>query len=398
MSGDMLRPSADLSIAALSGDVHPLLHQLRTASPVVWVPSIERWLVTQRDLVLEALLDVATYTVDDPRFTTAQVVGPSMLSTDGAAHARHRSPFALPFRRNASVEGFAASTQRDATALVDGLLLASAAGEQIDLRSGLAAPLAVTTITDALGLVDTSTDDLLAWYGEIVAAVEAVTAGESPAASVGGAFEALDSAVRRSIEAPDSVIATIASRSNLTTAELVSNTAVMLFGAIETSEGMTANALVHVLADDVIVSQLRERPELVDQAVEESLRLEPAATLVDRYVTTETQLGGVRLPEGAAVSLSLAGANRDPSFFDDPDRFDLRRSNVGHHLAFVHGPHACIGMHLARLETIAALKAVLAVRGGVSLIDAEEAQPRGLVFRKPETVRVTFNPAGETAS
>jgi cytochrome P450 len=388
-----MTPVADVTVEQLSADVHPLLHQLRAESPVAWIPAIERWLVTERELVLEALLDVTTYTVDDPRFTTAQVVGPSMLSTDGAAHARHRSPFALPFRRNASVDGFAGFTRHTATELVDALLLAGANGEPVDLRSGLAAPLAAETITNALGLVDTSTDDLLAWYGEIVVAVEAVTAGNTPDVGVAVAFEALDIAVRRSLDEPTSVIAGIAARSNLTTAELVSNTAVMLFGAIETSEGMTSNALVHVLDTPEVMAQLRERPELVDQAVEESLRLEPAATLVDRYVTKTTRLGDVELPEGAAVSLSLAGANRDPAFFADPDRFDLRRSNVGHHLAFVHGPHACIGMHLARLETAAALKAILAVLGDVKLVEPAMAQPTGLVFRKPESVLVTFSNA-----
>ncbi len=385
-----MTPVADLTIDELSGDVHPILNQLRADTPVVWVPAIDRWLVTDRDLVLKALLDVATYTVDDPRFTTAQVVGPSMLSTDGAAHARHRSPFALPFRRNASVTGFAATTQRDAAALVDELRRRNPSAQAADLRAGLAAPLAVSTITDALGLVDTSGEDLLAWYREIVTAVEAVTAGKHPGPSVQAAFDELDRAVRRSLDGTGSIIGTIAARSNLTTAELVSNTAVMLFGAIETSEGMTANALVHVLADPSVLQQLRDRPELVEQAVEESLRMEPAATLVDRYVTATTTLGDVVLPQGAAVSLSLAGANRDPAFFDDPDRFDLGRANVGHHLAFVHGPHACIGMHLARLETAAALKAVLGVREGVTLVDTEAAQPRGLVFRKPESVPVIF--------
>ena len=392
----MPHPSVELSSHELSGDVHPILHRLRAEAPVVWVPAIDRWLVTERELVLEALLDVGTYTVDDPRFTTAQVVGPSMLSTDGAAHARHRSPFALPFRRRASVEGFESSTRAAATDLVDELLLAGATGNPVDLRSGLAAPLAVTTITEALGLVDTSGDELLTWYGEIVAAVEAVTAGASPGAGVEAAFAALDAAVRRSIAEPDSLIATIAARSNLTTEELVSNTAVMLFGAIETSEGMTANALVHVLGDDGVMAELRERPELVEQAVEESLRMEPAATLVDRYVTAEARLGNVVLPAGAAVSLSLAGANRDPEFFADPDRFDLRRSNAGHHLAFVHGPHACIGMHLARLETVAAIQAVLAVLGGVELVDRDRAQPRGLVFRKPEAIWAKFGNATAT--
>ena len=63
-----------------------------------WLPSLDGWLVTRHDLVLAAMRDAQTFTVDDPRFSTAQVVGPSMLSLDGAEHDRHRAPFVGPFR------------------------------------------------------------------------------------------------------------------------------------------------------------------------------------------------------------------------------------------------------------------------------------------------------------
>ena len=63
-----------------------------------WVPALDAWLVTRRDLALEAMRDDEAFTVDDPRFSTARVVGPMMLSLDGAEHDRHRAPFARPFR------------------------------------------------------------------------------------------------------------------------------------------------------------------------------------------------------------------------------------------------------------------------------------------------------------
>ena len=73
---------------------HQVLHSLREHGPVVWLPSIGGWVVLSRQLAISVMRDAATYTVDDPRFSTAQVVGPSMLSLDGAAHRRHREPFA----------------------------------------------------------------------------------------------------------------------------------------------------------------------------------------------------------------------------------------------------------------------------------------------------------------
>ena len=91
------------------------------------------------------------------------------------------------------------------------------------------------------------------------------------------------------------------------------------------------------------------------------------------------------------MTVSLAGANRDPVVFDDPDRFDVRRPNLHLQLAFVKGPHVCLGLHLARLQTIAAVDAVLDLLPGVRLNDDFESA-RGLVFRKPAAVPVTWDP------
>ncbi|HEU4841218.1 MAG TPA: cytochrome P450, partial [Ilumatobacteraceae bacterium] len=85
--------------------------------------------------------------------------------------------------------------------------------------------------------------------------------------------------------------------------------------------------------------------------------------------------------------VSLAGANRDPAVFDDPDRFDLHRADAKRHLAFAAGPHVCIGMDLARLEARVAVQAMLAHAPGVTLAPGAPP-PEGLVFRKPPLMPV----------
>lgn len=166
--------------------------------------------------------------------------------------------------------------------------------------------------------------------------------------------------------------------------EAVSNAAVLLFGGIETTEGMIANALWHLLTSPDELALVRAEPALLVNAVEESLRLEPAAAMIDRYATRAADPIGA----GDLVSVSIAAANRDPAVFTDPDRFDVRRPNAKLHLAFAHGPHVCIGMHLARLEAHTALRVLLDRMRSPRLVDAAEAAPRGLVFRKPPALRV----------
>ena len=82
-------------------DAHALLARLRERAPLAWVPALGGWLVLRRDVALHVMGDAATFTVDDPRFSTGRVVGPSMLTLDGGEHQRHRAPFARPFRLQA---------------------------------------------------------------------------------------------------------------------------------------------------------------------------------------------------------------------------------------------------------------------------------------------------------
>jgi cytochrome P450 len=177
----------------------------------------------------------------------------------------------------------------------------------------------------------------------------------------------------------------------LTEDEVISNAAVLMFGGIETTEGMITNALLHLLSHPDQLGLVMRDPELLPNAVEESLRLEPAAAFVDRYATAGVTVGGADIRRGDLVSVSLAGAGRDPAVFADPDAFDVRRRDARAHLAFAHGPHFCLGAHLARLEAVAAVREALTLPG-LRLDPGFPSAPRGLVFRKPPALRVRWDP------
>jgi len=411
---------AAVTIAELTADPHPALRRLRAAEPVSWLPALGGWLVTRRDLAEQVLRDARGFTVDDPRFTTARVVGPSMLSLDGGEHRRHRDPFARALRRGDVSAGLAAFCAEEASRLVAALAAgsggsgagasgagasgagASGAGASragasgAELRRGLAGPLAVAVMAEVLGLRDVDPATLLSWYDAIVSGVSDLTragpAAPVPAAAA-AAVRALGESMAPVIRAPGgtSLLAAAAAAGGLSIAEVTSNAAVMLFGGIETTEGMIVNALLHLLGDPAAVAAVTADRSLAGGVIDESLRLEPAAAVVDRYATAEVRLGGAAVGAGDLVVVSLAGANRDPAFFPEPDRFDPRRSNARQNLAFALGPHFCVGAQLAQLETEAAVTAVLDGLPGLRLDPARPAAPRGLVFRKPPALHVRWD-------
>ena len=374
---------AAVTLEQLDTDPHGPLADLREHEPVSWVPVLDGWVVTRRDLCIEVMRDAELFTVDDPRFSTAQVVGPSMLSLDGDEHRRHRDPFALALRGPEVRERFTRAVAQAAGRLVVSL----APQGRAEIRRDLAGPLAVDVVGAALDLLDTEPGQVLGWYDEIVAAVDRVSAGGEIGDRARDAFAALAHHVGATIDHGDGMLAR--ATATLTPTEVVSNAAVMMFGGIETSEGMTTTLFWHLLTHPEQLAAVAADRSLAANAVDESLRLEPAAGRVDRYATADTVLAGASIRRGDLVIVSLTAANRDPATFPDPDRFDIARPNARAHLAFAQGPHACVGSHLARLESLAALDAALDAWPSMRM-DPDATPPSGVVFRKPRSLPVRW--------
>jgi cytochrome P450 len=223
--------------------------------------------------------------------------------------------------------------------------------------------------------------------------VTEITAGRPLTVAGRDAYAALSAAIGPALdrEPSASLLAAAASQAGgLERERVISNAAVMLFGGIETTDGMIANAVVHLLSHPDQLALVQADAALLPNAIEESLRLEPAAAVIDRYATADAELAGAAISGGDLVRISIAGANRDPAAFPDPDRFDVRRENAHRHAAFAHGPHVCIGMHLARLEAHTAVAQLLDRLPDLRLDPGHRAEARGLVFRKPPELHVLW--------
>jgi cytochrome P450 len=166
----------------------------------------------------------------------------------------------------------------------------------------------------------------------------------------------------------------------------------------ETTHGALGNLLSAALRLPEIWDALRSQPSLAGAAVQESLRWEtPIAVLPRLSAPTERQFRGIRMPADSWVLFAMAAANRDPSVFPNPDRFDIARfepgpsnsaPSINESLTFGRGVKACPGMHLARKNMEIALQVLLERLPSLELIDHDAALPRRTVLRCPAALRV----------
>jgi cytochrome P450 len=167
----------------------------------------------------------------------------------------------------------------------------------------------------------------------------------------------------------------------------------ILPAGVETTYRASGNLLVAMLTEPSLLESVRDDRSLLRGAIEEALRWEPPISTVVRVARKDSELGGIKVPAGTNVNVSVAAANRDPQHYPDPDRFDPTRKNI-QHLTFGAGPHVCLGMPLARMETTVAINALLDRLPDLRL-DPTAPQPviNGVAFRSPAALPVEFTPA-----
>jgi cytochrome P450 len=138
--------------------------------------------------------------------------------------------------------------------------------------------------------------------------------------------------------------------------ELRAIAGLVLAAGFETTVNLLGNGIRMLLDAPEQLRTLSRCPQLWSNAVEEILRLESPAQLTVRMALTDTEVAGTSIKEGELVVVYLGAANRDPTVFADPHRFDVERANAGRHLAFSGGRHFCLGAALARAEGEAGLR------------------------------------------
>ncbi|GAB4588523.1 cytochrome P450 [Nocardia sp. IFM 10818] len=169
----------------------------------------------------------------------------------------------------------------------------------------------------------------------------------------------LDSHIARLRREPgDDILSSLVTAGELDDQELKATASLLMGAGFETTVNLIGNGVVQLLSHPDQLAKLRAEPDLWPNAVEEVLRFDSPVQTTGRVALCDMEFGGRQLRQGATVILSLAGANRDPNAFDNPNDFDITRSNAKDHLAFSSGIHICLGASLARMEATYALRSL----------------------------------------
>lgn len=168
----------------------------------------------------------------------------------------------------------------------------------------------------------------------------------------------------------------------------------LIVGGHETATSALGAGMWILARHPEIAAELRREPALVENFVEEVLRLESPSQGFFRVAVQDAALRGVTIPKGAMVHLRFAAANRDPDQFPDPARLDLRRENAKTHVAFSQGVHHCLGSPYARLELNTAFRAILDRLEAIALVSGQEKPTHlpGLSLRTLKELHIAYRP------
>ena len=373
---------AVVRLADLGANPYDIFRRLQEDEPVSWIEEIQMWFITRRQDVLAVLADTETFTVQHSDSVLESVLGTNMLTTDGEHQYRLRKPFIATFAPRRNREQASRKIERLANSLVDTFITKGTA----DLKRGFADRLALLTVTDTLGLPIEDFDQFRQWYADFALGLGDFRRDLAVTARAQQAKEAFRQYMLAYLKgqkplADDSELTRVTHEADLSTQEIIDSARVMIFGGLETTTALITNTLWALLAHPQQLEAVLADLSLLPGVIEETLRWESPVQTATRHITHDVMIAGVTLRAGEVLQCMLGAANRDPRYFDEPERFDLRRPNASDHLGFGHGRHFCIGAGLARLEGQIGLRVLLERLGNLRLHPDFAAQPQGHEFR-----------------
>ena len=389
-------------IAGDTRDPYPEFAQKRREEPV-WAgnfmnaellpPGIElsdEWIVFRYDDCSRVLRDPKTFTSTGYDATIGVVMGHMILGMDDPEHRQNRNLVAAAFRE----KSLARWEPEFIAPIVDEQIDRFVERGHADLVRELTFEFPVRVIARILGLPEEDFAQFQQWSIELITLGADIERGLQASESLRQYFAGIVSD-RRAQPREDVISDLVQAQMD---GEMLDDEAIYAFlrlllpAGAETTYRSSGNLLYLLLTHtDQLDAVLKDR-SLLPQAIEEALRFEPPLLQINRTATREVEIAGVTIPEGGSVTTCLGSANHDESRWENAEEFDIFRPQIPH-LAFAHGPHMCLGMHLARLETRTLVNKVLDRLPDITL-DPEDTDPhiRGSIFRSPTSLPVRFGP------
>jgi cytochrome P450 len=342
------------------------------------------------DAVQQVLKDGETFSSKGYADIMGEVMGHTILEMDEPEHHLYRGLVQQAFSRK-TMELW----ERD---LVRGVVdehidaFIDRSDNQADLVREVTFSFPVVVIARLLGL---PREDLPVFHRR---AVEVISAGFDFERATRASRELYDYfcgiiAERRALQSDD-VISVLAHAElegvRLTDDEICAFLRLLLPAGAETTYRSSSNLLWGLLSNPDQLDALRADRALMPQAIEEGLRWEPPLLGIMRTAARDTEVCGVFVPAGSTIAVNIGSANHDEAMWENPEAFDIFRPPK-QHLAFAWGPHMCLGLHLARMETRVLMTQLLDRLPGLRFHpDAEIPPITGAVFRAPNALPVTW--------
>jgi cytochrome P450 len=340
---------------------YPAYDDLRERDPVHHDSVFGRWLLTRHDDV-EALLRSRKHCVDPRKaadgtfeqifLATLDTRGPSILFLDAPDHTRLRGLVSKAFTPRA-VDEIAPRIQE----IVDELLDAVSKREGFDLIGEFAGPLPTIVIAEMLGVDPDDQIDFKRWSNSGIQLFDPTLSAEERQRMTEAQGELSDYfqraiAARRAEPRGDLISSLIAAEEagdQLTDDEIVTMCSLLLTAGNVTTTDLIGSGVLALLQHPEELRKLRDNPEMIENAVEEMLRYDSPVQQTGRIPMSDVEFGGRTIAARQSITPQLGAANRDPSAYPEPSRFDISREDVHHH-SFGGGAHYCLGAPLARLE------------------------------------------------
>ncbi|WP_030411828.1 cytochrome P450 [Streptomyces sp. NRRL S-1448] len=334
-----------------------------------------------------------------------QGIPPSFIGLDDPEHHRLRS-LAMRSFGPPHTPGRIDALHGEITRIVQELLAELRTKDRIDLVDEFAYPLPVTVICRLLGVPTEDEPKFRGWSDTIVSGLD-----PSPGADPGERQRAVADARRamglylgelaesRRSNPGDDMLSAFATdpgpdHGGFNPIEIMTTAVLLLIAGHETTVNLITNGMLTLLRHPEALERLRNEPALMPRAVEELLRYEPPVQMLpQRTPLADIEINGVTVPRGAPLILVLASGSRDPRRFPEPDRFDPGRED-NQHLGFGGGVHSCFGAPLARLETQAALTALVQHLAGPRLVEDPPPYRRSPILRGPRHLLIDQDRAG----
>ena len=390
-----MRFGESITLAELERDPYPIYARLRREEPVAWVPAVQLWLVTRFDDVRHVDMNPGVFTAETVPSTLNRTMGHNMLGSEGADQRRIRRITETPFRPREVEERTQGMIPELAHELVDRFVDRGG----VDLFTEYCDPMSVRSLRFMLGLDDVPWQDILRWNEGMMpglANFEGDPDKQAPADRASAELgDAIDHVLQRLEREPDGSVLSWMLRherdgDRMTREEIVANTKLMLSGGLQEPRDLIALTVLALGSNPDQLERVRRDRSLVKAAVEETLRWAGPVGTSTRQTTRATELAGVELERGALIGAVLSSANRDPTRFTDPDRFDIGRKQ-GAHLAFAIGTHFCLGAWFGRHLARVSLNVLLDRLPNLRLDPDRPVTLSGWEFRAPDSAYVRWD-------